>query len=122
MICSGGGVDCSAALGVMLSGGLEDLGEAGENLNDGRSVFGLPLNGVEGGFDCCCSDGKKAENEFGGLLNEGVGLSVGGNTVGARSNELVFWASAGLKEIGGCVAGCFDGGKNWKGVVDGFDS
>lgn len=106
----------------MLSGGLEDLGEAGEYLNDGRSVFGLPLDGVEGGLDCCCCDGKKAENDFGGLLNEGVGLSVGGNTGGARSNELVFWASAGLKEKGGCVAGCLNGGKNWKGAVDGFDS
>lgn len=106
----------------MLFGGLEDLGETEEKLDDGSSIFGIPCGGIEVGLDCCCSNGKKAGNGFGALLDKGVGLAVGGNTEGARSNELVFWASAGLKEKGDCVAGCLDGGKNWKGAVGGFDS
>lgn len=93
-----------------------------ENLNEGSSVFGLPCGGIEGGLDCGCSKGKKVENGFGALLDKGVDLSVGGNTEGTRSDELVVWASAGLKEKAGCVAGCFDNGKNWKGAVGGFDS
>lgn len=103
-------------------GGLEDVGETEENLNEGSSVFGAPSDNIEAVFGCCCFDGKKAGNGFGALLSEGVTLLVGGNTEGARSDELVIWASAGLKEKGGCMTGCFDCGENSKGAVNGFDS
>ena len=91
-------------------------------MNEGSSVFGAPSDGMEAVFSCCCFGGKKAENGFGASFNEGVTLLVGDDTEGIRSDELVFWASAGLKGKGGCVAGCFDCGKNWKGAVGGFDS
>ena len=70
--------------------------------------------------DCCCFGGKKAENGFGALVNEGAMPLVGADIEGGCSDELISGSSGGVEEKGNDGGGCFDCGKNWKGAVGGF--